>query len=208
MPFVSSAGKKKNRSLVEAAANLIAVIATGAEIAIGTETEIETGTGTAIATKTDVIATEIAIDATATVIETGTVKETAEIETETGEIATGTDVGTARHPDVIVRGPQGATEIGTELRRGELVGNSLYCSLRSFIRTRYHFSSNSDDEAKNVQPNNTIMVRGLAQHITEAEIHDDINACGLIARDIRLIRKKETGNNCSIDSEPCLAGIF
>ena len=37
------------------------------------------------------------------------------------------------------------------------------------------------------------MVRGLAQHITETDISDDIQHCGLVAKDIRLIRKKETG---------------
>lgn len=37
------------------------------------------------------------------------------------------------------------------------------------------------------------MVRGLAQHITETDISDDIHNCGLVAKDIRLIRKKETG---------------
>ena len=37
------------------------------------------------------------------------------------------------------------------------------------------------------------MIRGLAQHITEADISDDIQSCGLLAKDIRLIRKKETG---------------
>lgn len=37
------------------------------------------------------------------------------------------------------------------------------------------------------------MVRGLAQHITETDISDDIQTCGLVAKDIRLIRKKETG---------------
>jgi hypothetical protein len=38
------------------------------------------------------------------------------------------------------------------------------------------------------------MIRGLAQHITEADISDDIGSCGLFAKDIRLIRKKETGH--------------
>ena len=51
----------------------------------------------------------------------------------------------------------------------------------------------SDEEARNVPPNHTIMIRGLAQHITEADISDDIQSCGLLAKDIRLIRKKETG---------------
>jgi hypothetical protein len=37
------------------------------------------------------------------------------------------------------------------------------------------------------------MVRGLACHITESDIRSDITQHGLVARDIRLIRKKETG---------------
>jgi hypothetical protein len=37
------------------------------------------------------------------------------------------------------------------------------------------------------------MVRGLAQHIKENDIRADISDCGLVARDIRLIRKKESG---------------
>jgi len=37
------------------------------------------------------------------------------------------------------------------------------------------------------------MVRGLAQHINETDISDDIHSYGLVAKDIRLIRKKETG---------------
>ena len=42
--------------------------------------------------------------------------------------------------------------------------------------------------------NSTIMVRGLAQHIKESDIREDIADCGLAAKDIRLIRKKESGN--------------
>ena len=38
------------------------------------------------------------------------------------------------------------------------------------------------------------MVRGLAQHLSESDIEDSIKSCGLQAKDIRLIRKKETGN--------------
>ena len=53
----------------------------------------------------------------------------------------------------------------------------------------------SDDDWRNSPPNHTVMVRGLAQHIAEADIHDDIGALGLAARDIRLIRKKDTGND-------------
>lgn len=51
----------------------------------------------------------------------------------------------------------------------------------------------SDDTNKDIPPNNTIMVRGLAQHISESDIEDSIRSCGLQAKEIRLIRKKETG---------------
>lgn len=46
---------------------------------------------------------------------------------------------------------------------------------------------------KSQPPNNTIMIRGLAQHITENDIRQDIIQCGLMPKDIRLIRKKDTG---------------
>ncbi|XP_044765450.1 RNA-binding protein 5-like isoform X2 [Coccinella septempunctata] len=46
---------------------------------------------------------------------------------------------------------------------------------------------------KSQPPNNTIMIRGLAQHITENDIRQDIMLCGLMPKDIRLIRKKDTG---------------
>ncbi|KAB7499085.1 hypothetical protein Anas_06930 [Armadillidium nasatum] len=46
---------------------------------------------------------------------------------------------------------------------------------------------------KAMPPNNTIMVRGLAQHITENDIRADILACNLMPKDIRLVRKKESG---------------
>lgn len=46
---------------------------------------------------------------------------------------------------------------------------------------------------KSQPPNNTIMIRGLAQHITENDIRQDIILCGLMPKDIRLIRKKDTG---------------
>ncbi|XP_069703228.1 RNA-binding protein 5-like [Periplaneta americana] len=49
------------------------------------------------------------------------------------------------------------------------------------------------DSYKNQAPNNTIMIRGLAQHITENDIRQDILKCGLMPKDIRLIRKKDTG---------------
>lgn len=51
----------------------------------------------------------------------------------------------------------------------------------------------SDDDWKAAPPNNTIMVRGLATHITEQDIQDNINVSGLEPKDIRLIRKKDTG---------------
>ena len=57
----------------------------------------------------------------------------------------------------------------------------------------------SEEEGRNVPPNNTIMIRGLAQHITETDISDDIQSCGLAAKDIRLIRKKETGIASKLD---------
>ncbi|XP_072387943.1 RNA-binding protein 5-like [Diabrotica undecimpunctata] len=46
---------------------------------------------------------------------------------------------------------------------------------------------------KSQPPNNTIMIRGLAQHISEFDIRQDIIACDLMPKDIRLIRKKDTG---------------
>merc|ERR1719464_2088756 len=60
-------------------------------------------------------------------------------------------------------------------------------------RDRRERTPDSEEEGRNVPPNNTIMIRGLAQHITETDISDDIQSCGLVAKDIRLIRKKETG---------------
>ena len=47
------------------------------------------------------------------------------------------------------------------------------------------------------------MVRGLVQHIAESDIEDSIKNCGLQAKDIRLIRKKETGN-VIISQSPCM----
>ena len=57
--------------------------------------------------------------------------------------------------------------------------------------------SHSDEDERGMgreSPNSTIMVRGLAQHITENDIRGDISDFGLRAKDIRLIRKKESGN--------------
>ena len=47
------------------------------------------------------------------------------------------------------------------------------------------------------------MVRGLAQHISENDIEDSIRSCGLQAKDIRLIRKKETGTVIDTLSTAC-----
>ncbi|KAF6205360.1 hypothetical protein GE061_019531 [Apolygus lucorum] len=44
-------------------------------------------------------------------------------------------------------------------------------------------------------PQRTIIIRGMAQHITEVDIQDDITACGLTCRDIRLVRRKDTGTS-------------
>ncbi|TRY70300.1 hypothetical protein TCAL_02457 [Tigriopus californicus] len=49
-----------------------------------------------------------------------------------------------------------------------------------------------EDEGRYAPPNTTVMVRGLAQHIGENEIREDIVQCNLVAQDIRVIRKKET----------------
>ena len=57
--------------------------------------------------------------------------------------------------------------------------------------------SPSDEDERGMGPefhNSTIMVRGLAQHIMENDIRSDITDFGLRAKDIRLIRKKESGN--------------
>ncbi|KAG5881075.1 hypothetical protein JTB14_020405 [Gonioctena quinquepunctata] len=48
---------------------------------------------------------------------------------------------------------------------------------------------------KSQPPNNTIMIRGLAQHISEYDIRQDIILCELMPKDIRLIRKKDTGSS-------------
>ena len=53
------------------------------------------------------------------------------------------------------------------------------------------------------------MVRGLAQHIAESDIEDSIRSCGLQAKDIRLIRKKETGKvkTIYVTCMPCHAKV-
>jgi len=44
-----------------------------------------------------------------------------------------------------------------------------------------------------IAPNNTIMVNTLPLHVTENEIRSDILVYGLVPKDIRLIRRKDTG---------------
>ncbi|XP_050422171.1 RNA-binding protein 5 [Adelges cooleyi] len=44
-------------------------------------------------------------------------------------------------------------------------------------------------------PNKTIIIRGLAPHISENDIRKEILKCGLTPVDIRLIRKKDTGSS-------------
>lgn len=67
-------------------------------------------------------------------------------------------------------------------------------SLEHTSRTAFG-ESREGDSYKNQVPNNTIMIRGLAQHITENDIRQDILRCGLMPKDIRLIRKKDTGTS-------------
>lgn len=43
------------------------------------------------------------------------------------------------------------------------------------------------------QPQKTIVIRGLPQHITEADIRADIINCNIQFRDIRLVRRRDTG---------------
>lgn len=49
------------------------------------------------------------------------------------------------------------------------------------------------DNYRNQSPNNTIMIKGLAHHITDNDLRKDILSCKLIPKDIRLIRKKDSG---------------
>ncbi|XP_049794341.1 RNA-binding protein 5-like isoform X1 [Schistocerca nitens] len=56
-------------------------------------------------------------------------------------------------------------------------------------------SSRDSDAYRNQAPNNTVMIKGLAYHITENDIRKDILQCNLMPRDIRLIRKKDTGQS-------------
>ena len=71
----------------------------------------------------------------------------------------------------------------------------------------------SEDDWKTSSPNNTIMIRGLPQYVTEqhvggvaaltccnsvtAQVQDNIASHGLEVKDIRLIRKKDTGRVAS-----------
>ena len=83
---------------------------------------------------------------------------------------------------------------------------------RSPRRERYRAESPpSEDDWKNSSPNNTIMIRGLPQYVTEQhvsltapelrnddyiltlQVQDNIASHGLEVKDIRLIRKKDTG---------------
>ncbi|XP_067012533.2 RNA-binding protein 5 [Anabrus simplex] len=57
----------------------------------------------------------------------------------------------------------------------------------------YDSRYNDDEDYKSVPPNTTIMVRNLPQHIIESDIRQDIQQCGMMPKDIRLIRKKDTG---------------
>jgi len=50
-----------------------------------------------------------------------------------------------------------------------------------------------NDSWKMIAPNNTIMVNSLPLHVTENEIRSDILVYGLVPKDIRLIRRKDTG---------------
>ncbi|XP_055595162.1 RNA-binding protein 5-B-like isoform X2 [Uranotaenia lowii] len=57
-----------------------------------------------------------------------------------------------------------------------------------------NFDSDSNQEFFYQQkPNNKIVVRGLAAHVTEADIYSDLIQCGLQALHVRLIRRKKTG---------------
>nr|XP_029724914.1 RNA-binding protein 5 [Aedes albopictus] len=54
-------------------------------------------------------------------------------------------------------------------------------------------SDNNQEFFYHQKPNNKIIVRGLAAHITEADINSDLIQCGLQALHVRLIRRKKTG---------------
>jgi len=58
---------------------------------------------------------------------------------------------------------------------------------------RYRERSPGEEDWRHATPNNTVMIRGLPQNITEQHVQDNITSHSLAARDIRLIRKKDTG---------------
>uniref|UniRef100_T1ILH4 RRM domain-containing protein n=1 Tax=Strigamia maritima TaxID=126957 RepID=T1ILH4_STRMM len=60
-------------------------------------------------------------------------------------------------------------------------------------RDRRDHNRTGSSSWKEEKPNNTIMLRGLAQHISEADIRNELLIFGLEAKDIRLMRKKDTG---------------
>ncbi|CAG2160271.1 unnamed protein product [Oppiella nova] len=60
-------------------------------------------------------------------------------------------------------------------------------------RDRDYDRSQSQRDKREDMPNNTIMIRGLAPHITEKDIVSKLSEHNLMAKDIRLMRKKETG---------------
>lgn len=64
-------------------------------------------------------------------------------------------------------------------------------------RSGDYSSSNDFDKMtyKDQAPNRTIIIRGLAQHITESDIWQDTVKCNLVPKDIRLIRRKDTGTS-------------
>ncbi|XP_055545406.1 RNA-binding protein 5-A [Wyeomyia smithii] len=57
----------------------------------------------------------------------------------------------------------------------------------------HYDSGDNQDFFYQQKPNNKIIVRGLAAHITEANINCDLIQCGLQALHVRLIRRKKTG---------------
>lgn len=58
-----------------------------------------------------------------------------------------------------------------------------------------HVSTESSEFYKTQTPNNTILVRGLPQHIAENDLRKEIMQTGLMPKDIRLIRKRDTGES-------------
>ncbi|XP_055855180.1 RNA-binding protein 5-A-like isoform X1 [Episyrphus balteatus] len=54
---------------------------------------------------------------------------------------------------------------------------------------------NHEFDFRHQSPNNTVIVRGLPPHVTEADIGSDLMQCGLCSTSIRLIRKRKSGSN-------------